>query len=242
MLVWANGGDSMTWITLKAYGNVPEIILNGSDVLGETQVPFWFMLKADPKPHVRFRVPNTTSTERIAKLSGVVRIIVQQYELEEVAFGGPNATETVLQHFVCDAQISVDMWRNEFKEQERLIRSLRLWRATLELIGLDYFESWDVWGRVCALRKSSDLSVKAMAEKYSKAVRVAAWDSFDFGGNDFVQTLQDLSGLYQLDKLTRGLRSILATIIIFHWNRINISEAAQAFAAECMVMAYELEN
>jgi thiopeptide-type bacteriocin biosynthesis protein len=122
---------------------------------------------------------------------------------------------------------------------DRRERSLILCTALMRAAGLDLNEQGDVWARV----------VEHRAERFNQPPTPDAdtWKSFTgevcrllLGTarttGDWHTAFENAgAGLHRLretGQLTRGLRTVIALHVIFHWNRIGLPTATQARLAQ----------
>ena len=113
--------------------------------------------------------------------------------------------------------------------------------------GLDWFEAGDVFDRVAQMRPTpadTDAErVVALATQMRSLLAVevradmplfAPTGPVAFAApwlTAFIHTGQRLGDAAATGSLDRGLRSILAQIVIFHWNRLGLSAHAQGILA-----------
>jgi thiopeptide-type bacteriocin biosynthesis protein len=159
------------------------------------------------------------------------------YEPETQAFGGPDAMATAHTLFHHDSRHLLTYLQQH--PADRRERSLILCTALMRAAGLDLNEQGDVWCRVVEHR--AELLNQPPApdattwEQFTRDVRrllVGAARFTDGWHTAFQDAGTNLQQLRQTGKLTRGLRTVLALHVIFHWNRIGIAGATQATLAQ----------
>lgn len=174
------------------------------------------------------------------------------YEPETMLFGGPAGMELAHDLFYKDSDalcqwLAAERQGNEEADMasRRRIRpeaSLLIIQQLLRGAALDPFELWDTWIKVTQLRPGStnvssaqrDRNIAALAglltasetqrrELFGDSLYsiISHWsEHFERAGNALAQ-------LYRDGALQRGLRQVLATHIIFHWNRFSFGAARQ---------------
>jgi thiopeptide-type bacteriocin biosynthesis protein len=131
--------------------------------------------------------------------------------------------------------------------------SLMLIHAMNHHAGLDWFESADVFDRVAQMRPAPpDADVTRAAHLAAQtrsllAMPVATQPALLAPGglpNDLITWLkafttagQQLREAADGARLDRGLRAILAHIVIFHWNRLGLAARTQAILARAAATA-----
>ncbi len=173
------------------------------------------------------------------------------YEPETLAFGG-SVGLTVAHQMFCSDTLGILARARQPQPQGstqgghpgRKEQSVLLCAALLRAASLDWFEQGDTWHLVSHLRP---LPPGATTQQHHRAMTAllnadtapdgpllapggplagtAAW----IGG--FRHAGQALGAAARDGELQRGLRDILAHMIIFHWNRLGLSVTAQAILA-----------
>ncbi|MER8104622.1 methyltransferase, FxLD system [Kitasatospora sp. NPDC094016] len=167
------------------------------------------------------------------------------YEPETEAFGGPEAMEITHRLFHTDSR---HLMARAAKPDPPALRSTEafvvLVSAMLRSAGLDWYEQGDVWAKFAAERPAPPALAPERAAALTAAMRRlmtvdtrrlsrpgeplaghAGWvDAFEQTGQDLVRLARD--GL-----LTRGLRAVLAHLMIFHANRAGLPVEHQSAAA-----------
>jgi thiopeptide-type bacteriocin biosynthesis protein len=124
--------------------------------------------------------------------------------------------------------------------------SLLLLQAMFAQAGLDPFESADVFHRVAALRPAFDLDATRLEDLAGQLRPLFALTGADVearladcetlaAGSDWLAAFGRAGTLLEQavagGELDRGLRAILAHIVIFHWNRLGLTASTQAILA-----------
>ncbi|WP_261568994.1 thiopeptide-type bacteriocin biosynthesis protein [Frankia gtarii] len=170
-------------------------------------------------------------------LTDGVRWNADIYEPEVHAFGGPSSMDTAHTLFHHDSRHLLTFLRDN--PADRREHSLVLCTALMRTAGLDFNEQGDVWARVAEQRPS-------LAEPPAEP---QIWTSFTANvrrlllgdartnliGRDwltaFEETGRTLRTLRENGTLTRGIRTVIALHVIFHWNRLGLITTTQATLA-----------
>ncbi|GAB3162156.1 hypothetical protein GCM10027059_14200 [Myceligenerans halotolerans] len=227
------------------------------DDLGDTGAHhgWWFMNKP---PGWRIRTHNANEPAVVHELdrlhaNGTITAWTRTiYEPETTAFGGTQAMAVVHDLFRADSH-------GVLAHQQARAPGLGAREASLVLLGaltraarLDSFETGDVFAKVAAMRPpvtTSNTDIQSLADQAKPLLRIPtdatspllapdgpaphlrAWaDAFTTSGKQLV----DLADGGRLD---RGLRSVLAQTVIFHWNRLALPAPSQATLATAIVQA-----
>ena len=164
------------------------------------------------------------------------------YEPETTAFGGDDGIEVVHALFQADTSGILSYLRHEHPPLGRREMSLLLISAMLAGAGLDWFERGDVFLRTAAMRPPQVDAVKLakLTEQLTSILRVPAGSGsplFADGGpaafavdwrEAFEEAGRRFAAAAASGTLTRGLRAVLAHVLIFHWNRLGLSASTQA--------------
>ncbi|MER7847390.1 methyltransferase, FxLD system [Kitasatospora sp. NPDC096077] len=209
---------------------------------------WWYMRKKG----LRLRYRTTSSAPVVTALldtlveSGLVTgWATVVYEPETEAFGGPEAMEITHRLFHTD---SLHLMARAAKPDPPALRSTEtfvvLVSAMLRSAGLDWYEQGSVWAKFASERPASPALAPERAAALTTAMRRlitvdtrrlsrpgeplaghAGWvDAFEEAGQGLVRLAWD--GL-----LTRGLRAVLAHLMIFHANRAGLPVEHQSAAA-----------
>ncbi|MEV6527864.1 thiopeptide-type bacteriocin biosynthesis protein [Longispora sp. NPDC051575] len=219
--------------------------------------PGWWYLRKYPCWRIRIR------TDRHQEVRAVLDDLVDQhvvaawtpgvYEPEDVAFGGPAGTAAVHGLFCADSANVLAYSRLDPPPIGRRELSLILIRTLQDHAGLDPFEAGDVFARLARSRPApvgeqrqqiDDLATRMLplltldpqyrAQLFAPAGALhvaAAWrGAFETAG-------RQLGEAATAGHLDRGLRAILAQLVIFHWNRLHLTAAAQGVLARAATAA-----
>ncbi|GAA3948296.1 hypothetical protein Aau02nite_11540 [Amorphoplanes auranticolor] len=177
------------------------------------------------------------------------------YEPETAAFGGENAMTVVHELFCADSRGVLTYAVQQTPKLGRRELSLLLIRALQQHAGLDWFEAGDVFDRVAQMRpipaETDTERVLTLATQMRPLLAVevrpdmplfAPTGPVAFAApwlSAFIHAGRHLGDAATTGSLDRGLRSILAQVVIFHWNRLGLSAHAQgalAHAAKAAVL------
>jgi thiopeptide-type bacteriocin biosynthesis protein len=209
---------------------------------------WWFLRK---HPHWRLRVRTTDQHQVTAVLDELVaagtisRWRPSIYEPEAAAFGSDIAMAIVHDLFCADSRGVLTYTRQNNPQLGRRELSLLLIRALQQHAGLDWFEAGDVFDRVARMRPApADAErVATLATKVQPLLAVATHADLPLFTSTgpvayaapwlaaFVQAGRDLGDAAAANHLDRGLRAVLAQIVIFHWNRLGLSAHVQGILA-----------
>jgi thiopeptide-type bacteriocin biosynthesis protein len=219
--------------------------------------PGWWFLRKPPGWRVRARHADDEAVRRALdelKAHGVIAGWARGlYEPETVAFGGTAAMTTVHQLFCADTSGVLHHSRTTQHHVGPREISILLLGALTRSAGLDPFETGDVFAKVAALRppvpSEEGHRLDRLAEQMQALSRVPMTSSSPLLATDgplpsarpWVEAFETagarLAGLATDGQLHRGLRSILAQIVIFHWNRMGLPTHAQSVLAAAAVQA-----
>jgi thiopeptide-type bacteriocin biosynthesis protein len=174
------------------------------------------------------------------------------YEPETMLFGGPAAMELAHDLFYKDSNALYQWLAAErqgnteadmaFRQHIRSEASLLLIQRFLRGTALDPFEQWDTWVKVTQLRPgSTNVSPTQRARNVTALTSLltssetqrqelfgdSLYSILSHWSEHFERAGATLTQLYRDGALQRGLRQVLATHIIFHWNRFNFGAARQ---------------
>jgi len=219
------------------------------DRLDDGQTAWWFLRKY---PHWRLRV-RTTDHNAIGALldefvaAGTVhRWQPGIYEPEAAAFGGLTAMDAIHDLFCTDSRGILAYTRQQTQLGRREL-SLLLITALRQHAGLDWFEAGDVFDRVAQMRPTPPKADATRVDNLSSNMRPlltipvrADNPLFAPGGpvahitpwlDAFIQAGQKLGEAATTGQLSRSLRTVLAHIVLFHWNRLGLPAQAQGILA-----------
>ncbi|WP_026931901.1 thiopeptide-type bacteriocin biosynthesis protein [Glycomyces tenuis] len=218
---------------------------------------WWFIRKY---PRWRIRVQATSPEHRPelaarldriwANLTDAGSISAWQptvYEPETLAFGGTSGMRVAHELFSADSRTVLDHLIRTDPPLGIRETSILLCTRLLHAANLEWFEMGDVWHHVTRLRPMP-------AEVPSERLKVLAKDIkplLSIGAGPHTELFADRSPLHPYTRwvrafadagatlrtfadvgdLQRGLRSVLAYHVIFHWNRIGLSSQQQTLLA-----------
>ena len=217
----------------------------------------WWFIRKYPHWRIRYR-PATAAAPARERVGGILNELTDAgqirgwrdgiYEPETLAFGG-SAGMAIAHDLFCADSLGVlavfgqALSAGASRPAGRKELSLLLCSALMRSAGLDWFERGDAWHRVTSLRppalmatQSHHEAVKAlltadmtpaspMLAPGGPLASVAAW------AEAFRQAGQFFGAAAAEGQLHRGLRDVLAHLIIFHWNRIGLTAASQTILA-----------
>lgn len=215
---------------------------------------WWFLRKY---PHWRVRTQGADADSVRDLLSSLVEegIIAGwqpgDYEPEEYAFGGNDGMHIAHDLFCADTQGFLRYTRTENPPLGRRELSVLLISAMLAAARLDWFERGDVLARVATMRPAapagSEARLAGLTTQLRPLLTVQADKLVTPGGpaafaGEWLSAFHDAGDQYAkaaADRtLTRGVRSVLSHVIIFHWNRLGLSATTQGILATAIRDAY----
>jgi thiopeptide-type bacteriocin biosynthesis protein len=159
------------------------------------------------------------------------------YEPETHAFGGTQAMAAAHTLFHHDSRHLLTYLHQH--PADRRERSLILCAALMRAAALDLNEQGDVWAKVAQHRAeqltSPPTSDARAWEAFTGDVRRLLLGTARTTGEwytAFENAGTNLRRLRETGKLTRGLRTVIALHVIFHWNRIGLPASTQATLAQ----------
>ncbi|TMR26876.1 thiopeptide-type bacteriocin biosynthesis protein [Actinomadura geliboluensis] len=227
----------------------------------------WWFLRKHPCWRLRLRRPMTsdeTSTKLPEPLAEILieftddklirRWRTSVYEPEYAAFGGSTAMGIIHDLSSADSRGTLAYACNGSADIGRRELSIALLQALFHGAGLDWFERGDVFHRVARLRPSppspTASSTEALTGSVRTLIRVAAQSTAPVstlnGPAEFIAAWRDAFhtagrrlGAAAVDgRLDRGLRAVLAHVVIFHWNRLGLSATTQGILARAASAAF----
>lgn len=221
----------------------------------------WWFLRKHPHWRIRYQPNSGLDTQEIRERIGIILddMITTGllrgwrhgiYEPETLAFGGPVGLSIAHKLFCADSiGVLTTFGHGAVADQPadrpigRKEVSILLCATLMRNARLDRFEQGDTWYRIASLRPTT----AAIADKHHRAIKtLLAADTTPTspllapGGplaiattwaSDFGHAGQALAAAANHGHLHRGLRDILAHLVIFHWNRTGLSAATQAILA-----------
>jgi thiopeptide-type bacteriocin biosynthesis protein len=219
----------------------------------------WWFLRKHPCWRIRIAGPGP---DRAAGLLGQLaddRVIDcwQQavYEPEDHAFGGPAGMSIAHSLFCADSRGVLAYARLPAPALGRRELSVLLISALLDAAGLDWFERGDVFAKVARMRpappEGSQVKLAQLTTQLRVLTAVPAAETLTgtalsphgtpwLGG--FTDAGRALSQAAGTGVLERGLRAVLAHIVIFHWNRLGLPAATQGILARAATAVYLPED
>ena len=217
---------------------------------------WWFLRK---HPHWRLRIhaaDKTAVNELLDTLTAAGTISTWQtglYEPEEVAFGGPHGMTITHDLFCADSQGVLTYLRQQQPGLGPREMSLLLIAGLLHAAGLDIFERGDIFANIARHRPPADNGDPRLATLVNKVRGLLSapitidHPLFADGGAcadaapwlaAHVSAGQQLRHAADDNLLDRGVREIITHLVIFHWNRLNLSATAQGALAHAATEAF----
>ncbi|MFD8780981.1 methyltransferase, FxLD system [Kitasatospora sp. NPDC059599] len=209
---------------------------------------WWYMRKGGLRLRYRAAAPAPVVTALLNTLTetGLVEgWAIAVYEPETEAFGGPEAMEIAHRLFHTDSRhLMVRVAKAAPPALGRTETFVALVSAMLRAAGLDWYEQGDVWAKFAAerpdppalsseraaalttaMRRLMTLDTRRLARPGEPLAGHTGWvDAFEEAGQDLVRSAH-------VGRLTRGLRSVLAHLMIFHANRSGLPVEHQSSVA-----------
>jgi thiopeptide-type bacteriocin biosynthesis protein len=228
------------------------------DLNKEGLITGWWFLRKHPGWRLRFRsrAQADSATTRSAvdntlkglKAAGIItHWQAGLYEAEIFAFGGPTGITAAHDHFCADSTGTLNYLARSSPGIGRRELSLLLCGTMFNSAGLDRFEIGDVWNTVAQLRPSSERPGADTHHLLAEQLRPLLHADTGPSGPIFASTApladaaewaeafrragRTLNNAATTATLHRGLRHVLAHLVIFHWNRLGLSAGHQAFLA-----------
>lgn len=215
----------------------------------------WWYMNKTPGWRIRLLDADTDAvSELLNDLAGAGTIAAWNpaiYEPEAAAFGGETGMDIAHALFCADSAGVLDYLHRENPPLDRRELSVLLISAMCTAAGLDWYERGDVFTRIAAMRPdppaaaaraalTAQLRVLLSAPAHAgsplfaangPAVFATPWrDAFEKAG-------QRLGAAATTGALNRGLRALLAHLVIFHWNRLGLPADTQAILAHAAARA-----
>lgn len=197
----------------------------------------WFIRKGAWR--IRYIPAGKPGRQDLARklLTDGVRWTSDIYEPETHAFGGSQAMAAAHTLFHHDSRHLLAYLHQ--RSADRRERSLILCSALMRAAALDLNEQGDVWAKVAQHRAEHltrpPTSDARAWEGFTGDVRRLLLGAARTTGEwhtAFENTGANLRRLRETGKLTRGLRTVIALHVIFHWNRIGLPASTQATLAQ----------
>ena len=215
---------------------------------------WWWLQKHEAEGwHLRLRVAaerDYTGRAEAEIAAGLERSLARpittvEYEPELALFGGTEGLRLAHEFFAADSDFLARWFAADpdgVHSQQEPGMSVIIAQHLLRSAGLDAFERWDVWLRIRAMRAQipvEALHAESATEWGRKLVRVDV-TRFPtlFPGTRGEILREHLDAVGELAQRARerfaagalecGLRRGLAAMVLFHWNRLNLSAFLQA--------------
>lgn len=217
----------------------------------------WWFLRKHPCWRIRIRTSDhmraATLLDELADAGAITAWKPGLYEPETAAFGGPTATDIVHDLFCADSQGVLTYAQHDTPPMGRREISLLLLRALQHHAGLDWYETADVFDRVAHIRPAPAAADQKRLDALAAQMRpllalpdqaraalfatdgllrdAASWlEGFTVAGRQLGEVAADA-------RLHRGLRAVLAHVVIFHWNRLGLPAHTQGILARAATTA-----
>ena len=213
---------------------------------------WWFLVKHDGAAHVRLRLLPADAAGGVTdaveaaldvhrEAGRVQRWCAVPYEPETVLFGGLVGIDLAHDLMHRDS-VAAARWLAEERDHTQEASVIAI-RALLTGADLDVFEQGDVWSRVAdhrpidagrlepVLARNLDAVGRlylAPTDEVRELVGAGAWEVLDAWAVELHRSGRELAAAARAGQLGRGQRAILATFVVFHWNRLGLSAAVQA--------------
>lgn len=173
------------------------------------------------------------------------------YEPEAAAFGGDTGMGIAHALFCADSAGVLDFLRCGKPPLGRRELSVLLISAMSAAAGLDWYERGDIFARIATMRPdpsaatartalATQLRVLLLAPAQAGSPLFAASGPAAFAApwrDAFEDAGRRLGTAATVGTLSRGLRAVLAHMVIFHWNRLGLSATTQAVLARAAARA-----
>jgi thiopeptide-type bacteriocin biosynthesis protein len=219
----------------------------------DSRLKHFFFMRKDPGLRLRFLADGTLNNELSALLDslidkGAIDVWFRSvYEPESDRFGGAAAMEAVHAWFDTDAAQWMVLDRLRSEGRAAIARDVLCAATALDLVTNavpDRAEAWAVW-RLYASSNGLASGDNTMDEQFGDIQFLNSQATP--GEQEVLHAYQAanrglssrLSKLTQEGKLNAGIRSVLATIILFHFNRHGLDVAAHNRVAGTMTRALD---
>lgn len=217
---------------------------------------WWFLRK---HPHWRLRIHTAEKiavNELLDTLTADGTISSWRpglYEPETVAFGGPPGMSIGHDLFCADSHGVLTYVRQQQPGLGRREISLLLIAGLLHAAELDAFERGDIFANVARHRPPADEGdprLAGLANRVRGLLSVPITLDHPLFADDgacahampwlaaHISAGQQLRAAAADNLLDRGLREIITHLVIFHWNRLNLSATAQGALARAATEAF----
>jgi thiopeptide-type bacteriocin biosynthesis protein len=222
------------------------------------QVACWWFMRKPPGCRIRLRDADTAAVGRLLSDLATSQVITSWrpalYEPEAASFGGTAGMDAAHALFCADSRGVLDYLRRDPPTGRREL-SILLIAAMLTAARLDSFERGDVFGRVAAMRPSPPDGASDKMTQLTRQLRslatvptdaLVAADELATLGASWLGAFREAGRLLAeaagRGDLSRGLRAVLAHVVIFHWNRLGLRASTQGILASAARTAYLPED
>lgn len=226
------------------------------DQLDGGQTGWWFLRK-HPYWRVRIRTAHPEAARALLDALTTNGVIAGWkpgiYEPEIGAFGGDVGMAVVHELFCADSRGVLNYTRHHASLIGRRELSTLLIRTLQHHAGLDWYEAADVFDQVAQMRPAPAAAATTRIDQLAAQMRPllalpadARTALFTPGGplSDanawqaaFATAGQQFADATHAGRLRRGIRAVLAQIVIFHWNRLDLPAHAQGILAHAATAA-----
>ena len=227
-------------VTLIVEYDQYEDVLAFFSELQSAKLKFWYLHKSG---NIRLRISKSDVLHVSEKLKPYhLEAVETLYEPEVFLFGGINSIDYIHELFCDIAGISIrtKLFCDKNMRQKGFDKCICLHfiNQMLQFCNFDDFEEWDVWNKVCEHRQLdiNKYGIILLSKLYDVQQAISN-DMFDLSLHEStnVSSYYDharlmcnkLIDLSYSTQLTRGIRGIFSTIIIFGFNMMGLSAPQQ---------------
>ncbi|MEN3608579.1 thiopeptide-type bacteriocin biosynthesis protein [Plantactinospora sp. ZYX-F-223] len=217
----------------------------------------WWFLRKHPFWRIRVRTTDHDAASALLDELAAAGVIAEWragiYEPETAAFGGDTPMAIVHELFCADSRGVLHYTGTGPRSTGRREVSLLLIRALQHGAGLDWFEAADVFDQVAQMRPAPPAADATRVQRLADQMRpllalpadartaLFAPDGPLTSANDwhlaFMRAGEQCAEAARAGHLRRGVRAVLAQIVIFHWNRLDLPAHTQAILARAATTA-----
>lgn len=217
----------------------------------------WWFLRKHPYWRIRVRTIDHDAASALLDELTAAGVIADWrpgiYEPEAGAFGGDTPMAIVHELFCADSRGILHYTGADPGSTGRRELSLLLIRALQHGAGLDWFEAADVFDQVAQMRPippAADATrVQRLADQMRPLLALPADARTALFAPDgpltpannwhlaFIRAGEQYAEAARAGHLRRGVRAVLAQIVIFHWNRLDLPAHTQAILARAATAA-----
>ncbi|WP_078897149.1 thiopeptide-type bacteriocin biosynthesis protein [Streptomyces sp. NRRL S-495] len=216
----------------------------------------WWYVRKHPCWRIRLHPGPATTSEALRQATGRRLDALRRegvvtawwpgiYEPETAALGGPAGIAAAHDLFHADSRaILTDSHLADTDPNQPAVGrpelSMLLCSHLLRAAGQEWTEQGDVWHRVAQMRPATSRHNEEMVERVGSLLAADTTALTGPGGrlehagaraSVFHTAGRTLAAAAGRGELTRGLRAVLAQLVVFHWNRADIPTPAQAALA-----------